>query len=273
MIPAVSAAAGAAASVLGEPVDLEVLKRKPGRRCTWRATGPAGTAIVKAYASRRAPIVAARVAALARGPAQPLVPHLRLLDPETRVVVLDDLPGVPLRDFVIADDLAACRRAGATLAAWHHAWRHLARPLLRAHTVVDELDILRRRASATRRLRDTVIAGAARLTNPWPCSTVVHRDLYEDQLLLDGHAIAMIDVDDAALGPPELDLGNLTAHLELLAHRANSDTDAATTAILDGYRAGAPVSATRLEQCRRLALLRLACIHDLPHLAERANPA
>jgi hypothetical protein len=34
----------------------------------------------------------------------------------------------------------------------------------------------------------------------------VHRDLYEEQVLL-GERVALIDLDDAALGPPELDIG------------------------------------------------------------------
>lgn len=31
-------------------------KEKPGRRCTWWAAGPGGTAVVKAYGSGRAPV-------------------------------------------------------------------------------------------------------------------------------------------------------------------------------------------------------------------------
>src|SRR5204862_293349 len=61
------------AELLGAPVVLEELKYKPDRRRTSRATGPRGSAIVKQYTSERAPTVAARVAALADGPADPAV--------------------------------------------------------------------------------------------------------------------------------------------------------------------------------------------------------
>ena len=49
----------------------------------------------------------------------------------------------------------------------------------------------------------------------------MHRDLYEEQLLA-GERIGLIDLDDAALGPPELDLGNLLGHVELLALSART---------------------------------------------------
>jgi len=53
--------------ILGAPVVLEELKHKPGRRTTSRAVGARRSAIVKVYASERAPIVAARLGALAAG--------------------------------------------------------------------------------------------------------------------------------------------------------------------------------------------------------------
>jgi len=65
--------------LVGEPLRLSVLKHKPGRRLTLRARGPGGSAIVKRYGSDRAPRVAARVAALAGGPAEPLVPEVLLV--------------------------------------------------------------------------------------------------------------------------------------------------------------------------------------------------
>ncbi|MDP8970039.1 MAG: hypothetical protein M3N52_06015, partial [Actinomycetota bacterium] len=52
------------ARVLGQSVSVEVLKDKPGRRRSVRACGPLVIAVAKAYASARAPVVAARVAAL-----------------------------------------------------------------------------------------------------------------------------------------------------------------------------------------------------------------
>jgi hypothetical protein len=104
----------------------------------------------------------------------------------------------------------------------------------------------------------------------WSCRTVVHRDLYEEQVLV-GERIGLIDVDDAALGPPELDLGNLAAHLELLERRIDADLSDPAAAILAGYRSTGPaLDHVLLERCRTLSLLRLACIHGEPALVDAA---
>jgi hypothetical protein len=85
--------------------------------------------------------------------------------------------------------------------------------------------------------------------------------LYEKQVLL-GDDVGLIDLDDSALGPPELDVGNLLSHLELLARRSGRDLGPMGTAFLDGYlTAGASLDAALLTRCRTLSLLRLACLH------------
>jgi aminoglycoside phosphotransferase (APT) family kinase protein len=259
--------------LLGEPLALQELKRKPARRLTLRATGRDGSAIVKLYVSDRARTVAARVGALASGPPEPLVPGVLTVDPGLRLVVLSDLHGAPLRAFAVAGDWRACERAGAVLGAWHRFWRAApAPPPLAWHTARRECELLRARArKASPSIARTVLSLAAPLAEPWPCPTVVHRDLYEEQILL-GDRAALIDLDDAALGPPELDVGNLLAHLELRALRAGSGIDGAGQALLDGYAAaGAVLDPVLLDRCRRLSLLRLVCIHREPRLLEWAE--
>jgi Ser/Thr protein kinase RdoA (MazF antagonist) len=170
---------------------------------------------------------------------------------------------------LLAHDDEACRQAGRALGAWHLFWSGRSPEPLRAHTVQRELAILDRRAeggspSLARAVRSTV----RDLTASWPCTTVVHRDLYEEQLLT-GPRTGLIDLDDAALGPPELDVGNLIAHVELLSLRSGADLSAPAERFLAGYAAGGPALDERLlDRCRRLALLRLACIHDQPELLE-----
>ena len=84
----------------------------------------------------------------------------------------------------------------------------------------------------------------------------------------------MVDLDDAAAGPPELDVGNLIAHLELLGLRGGRSLTNEIDALLDGYAtAGPDLDGTRLDRCRRLTLLRLACIHRLPALVDMATGA
>jgi Ser/Thr protein kinase RdoA (MazF antagonist) len=249
---------------LGEPVSIEVLKDKPGRRVTLRARGPRGSAIAKAYASQRAPTVAARVGALDAGPPEPLVPHVLLLDEALHLVVLSEVPGEPLTAALAGGDGETCARAGRALGAWHAAWLGTPPGAHRPHTAARELEILEARLERTP--APLAAAVRARLTgladSEWGAPTIVHRDLYEEQIMV-GERIGLIDLDDSALGPPELDLGNLLGHLVLLGRRRGSDLRGVTAAFSKGYAgAGPPLDAALLERCRALTLLRLACIHD-----------
>lgn len=256
-------------SLVGSPVFVDELKHKPGRRRTLRARGSRRTAIVKLYQSDRAPVVASRVAALAAGPPEPQVPKVLHVDPARRMLVLSEVDGEPLRTSIVAGDLAACARVGQVLASWHRAWRNTQWDAFRPHIFEDEKRILlAQAATAPPEIAAAVRAGLTALEGAWPCTTVVHRDLYEEQILL-GERVGLIDLDDAALGPPELDLGNLLAHVELLELRAEADFRLAAEALVDGYAAS--LDPALLDRCRKLAILRLACIHRLPELTDRVR--
>lgn len=248
-------------TVVGAPVRLELLKPKPGRRSTYRARGSRRTGIVKLYEPGRARTVAGRVTALGEGPYEPRVPSVWAQTDD--MVVFSEVPGSPLRAAVLAGDEASCRRVGAVLGFWHRYWRDSA-PALPRHSLHRELDLLRedsRHAPAP--ITDAVAFAikAVERDEEWPAATVVHRDLYEEQVRLED-AVGLIDLDDAAVGPPELDVGNLCAHLDFLARRYGRNLDAMQRAFLDGYlSSGAPLNLRLLLTCRSLSLLRLACIH------------
>jgi Ser/Thr protein kinase RdoA (MazF antagonist) len=254
--------------VVGTPFSLMELKRKPGRRRTLRARGPNGTAIVKIYASDRAAVVAGRVASLAAGPREVAVPQVLHVDAERHAVVLSDVPGSPLRQALLDGELRRCRRVGVALGTWHTAWDGAAPDGLRPHTVDRELEILRARAAKASALVARAVEDAlARLADEWEPTTVVHRDLYEEQILI-GRRVGLIDLDDAALGPPELDVGNLLAHIELLELRRGRDLGGGKRALLDGYAVRGPtLDDALLDRCRNLTLLRLACLNDRGLLA------
>jgi aminoglycoside phosphotransferase (APT) family kinase protein len=259
-------------AIVGAPVYLEQLKHKRGRRRTARARGPRGSAIVKVYASGRAAVVARRVESLAVGPEEPLVPTVLHVDPGLRLVVLTDLPGRPLREALLEGDLATCARVGSVLGAWHAAWHGAPPRELDPHTAEREVEILRSRAEAASPPVAWAVEDAlSHLTGKWECTTVVHRDLYEEQVLVEEH-VGLIDLDDAALGPPELDVGNLVAHIELLELRRERDLAAEIRALLDGYaETGPELDGALLDRCRRLTLLRLACLNDDVRLSEAAS--
>lgn len=251
-----------AAPLVGPPGRVEVLKDKPGRRRTVRVHGVNRSVIVKAYASARAPVVAARIRALANSPDALETPQVLLLDEEEAIVVLTEVPGMPLSRAILDDDLGPCWRAGEALGRWHRRWTGNVPDTLSAHSVERELAIIDTRARlAPPEVAAMARSAAHRVSAVWAASTVVHRDLYEEQIMV-GNAIGLIDLDDAAAGPPELDVGNLLAHLSLLGHRHHHDVRPVRTALLAGYRtAGPSLDDSRLHQCERLSAIRLACIH------------
>jgi hypothetical protein len=254
--------------LLGAPLSGEVLKRKEGRRSTWRIRGSHGTAILKWYATDRAPRVAERILALRPGPTGgPLLPTLLFVAPRAHLVVLTEVPGKPLGVAARAGDQVAFHRAGRSLGRWHRGWAGRVPPPLRAHTADRERSILLERAvTRVPELASAVAAAAALMADPWTCSTVVHRDLYEEQILV-GEEVGLIDLDDAAAGPPELDLGNLAGHLDLLALVEGVDSETLVAAFLGGYGA---MDVDLFERCRALTRLRLACIHRRPELLDPA---
>jgi Ser/Thr protein kinase RdoA (MazF antagonist) len=257
---------------VGAPLALDCLKRKPGRRRTYRASGPRGRVIVKFYAKPRAGVVAARLSSIAEGPAEPLIPRVLAVAPNERLVVLSEVPGRTLGASLLAGDPDAAVRAGRALGGWHGAWKAMRPPALRPHTVEREREILEAHLPGlapgpARRIR--VAAAAVRVR--WEPDTVVHRDLYEEQILV-GDRIGLIDLDDLALGPPELDLGNLLAHLDLLEIRSGVPLGRQQAELLAGYGASGPeLDPGRLAACHDLALLRLAAIHGCERLLARLS--
>jgi aminoglycoside phosphotransferase (APT) family kinase protein len=252
---------------VGAPAAFEELKHKPGCRLTLRARGPRGSAIVKLYRSDRAPLVAERIAALADGLREPEVPAVLAADADHRVLVLSDFAGTPLREAILEHDLPECRRAGAAIARWHDAWASRKPSVLEEHPIEAELTALVDRAAlASREICERVAAALHSVCDPWEPATVVHRNLHEEQILLGDRVVGLIDVDEVALGPAELDMGNLVAHVDLLELRSEHDLFEPTAALLEGYATMGTLDPGLLERCRTLSRLRLACVHDEPRL-------
>jgi aminoglycoside phosphotransferase (APT) family kinase protein len=97
---------------------------------------------------------------------------------------------------------------------------------------------------------------------------LLHRDFHPGQILFsrDSAGIGVLDWDDAALGEPELDLGNLEAHLFLddLQRRGSiGSAPRLAEALRAGYLAQGDINFTHLATYRRAALLRLATLERL----------
>jgi hypothetical protein len=258
--------------IVGAPVELEQLANRPGLRRTLRASGPVRTAIVRLYTSNRAATVADRVGALDAVPPGVALPRLLLSDPVLHMVVVSEVPGEPLTGAILDGDVAASRCAAAAIGSWHRSWQGHAPEALCHHGADRELAMLHKCADAVPPgLADAVRAAAEDLGEPWTCSTVVHRDLTDARILM-GERVGLIGLDYAAIGPPELDIGNLLAHVDLLSLRTGRDMAQTREEIVLGYEGfGNKLDDELLDRCRRLARLRLACVHAEPRLTHRPN--
>lgn len=94
--------------------------------------------------------------------------------------------------------------------------------VVKHHTVDDEIEAAERWLRAARRYArvptqaSELLEHARRqLTGTAVEPVLVHRDLHDKQLLVDGTSIVVLDLDTMALGEAALDLANLLVHLEL----------------------------------------------------------
>lgn len=96
-------------------------------------------------------------------------------------------------------------------------------------------------------------------------SVLIHGDLHDKNVFLDGDRVGFIDLDSVRVGHPAEDLGNLAAHLVLRAIQADLQAPSpleATTDLLRGYRqAGGVVSTSDVVALGAQTLLRLACVY------------
>ncbi len=94
---------------------------------------------------------------------------------------------------------------------------------------------------------------------------VSHRDLHDGQLLISDEIATILDVDTLALAEPELDLGNLLAHLDW---NGLIRGEPRWRELADPFVAGycevvaRSIDWDRLDWYRAAAALRLACVHS-----------
>jgi hypothetical protein len=229
-----------------------VLRHVEGRRVTLAVEADGDTvALLKVFKSPRARGGHRRLTIL-EDRLGGLVPTPLAVDLSGHVQVVSWQPG---RVYDTLDDAAFVDRAGAVgaaLAALHGCGAELDR----AWTVTDELHQLQRRATAA----SSGIAAELATAPLVPA----HRDCHPRQVVVADGSIRWIDMDDAAMAPAALDVGNFTAHLlrEAIVHgRGMAVARAARAQFLAGYGT-VPVGTDRWEQ---LALLRLVGLAESRH--------
>ncbi len=105
----------------------------------------------------------------------------------------------------------------------------------RNHSIADELRILHERLPAVidqnrqwrkriQNLLHTCDCLGATLADPQPCG--IHRDFYQDQVIIDDERVFLIDFDLYCNGDPALDIGNFIAHITEQSLRCLGDANA-----------------------------------------------
>jgi aminoglycoside phosphotransferase (APT) family kinase protein len=178
--------------------------------------------------------------------------HLRLARPllyQERASALwqEAVPGTPLEEMAKSRlGCALAGQVGKALAALHGARVEGLAPLdPRAHVqrmaeIVSAVETLL--PGIARRARCVVDALAADLPQGSGRPATLHGDLHLNNIIVHAGRVALVDLDDACVGPPELELGSFVAGLmyRALLHGAESMAQDVIADFLDGYRAVAP---------------------------------
>lgn len=267
------------AEALGTPLRItgvEVLRHKPGRRCLFRYRLELGDGVrsvyAKTYASDRGPGVLAALRALysvTKRSGGPRVPAPMAYVEPYRLLVIGEVRGGPAEPELANGDEALAVRIAEALHRLHRSGAQLPRH----HDLEDELAPLGMRRTGIVEamphlavLADACLARAHRgAEHAWSWRRLpVHRDCYADQVVT-GPDIGLVDLDDAAMSEPAVDVANFAAHLRLSALRSPRRAPAlgrSRSAFLAAYRHLDPDLDPGLVQfLEGTTLLRLADIH------------
>ena len=240
----------------------EVLRHVRGRRITASATTDDGRpVVVKLFHGPRARGNHRRLQALHDAGLGDTVPVSLGHDDTGRIGLVGYRPGTVLDQVEDRDFVGSCQRAGTALAALHRSGATLDREW----TLDDELAQLRNRAPGS--IAELVLDVIDRFGAPSPTAIVPsHRDCHPRQLVVAGLGVHWIDLDDAAMAVPGLDVGNMLAHLSrehLLGRRPRALTDAARAAFREAYEWSH--GEAELRRWEVLSLARLAGLAESRH--------
>ncbi|MFM6848411.1 MAG: phosphotransferase enzyme family protein, partial [Terrabacter sp.] len=236
----------------------------PWRRIAVLAQLGGATVVVKVFASPRARGNARRLLALAGTEVAGIVPAVVGCDHSGHVLA------VTYRDGTIPDHLPDSAYAahfadvGRALRALHDSGADLDREwgcdeevaqLIRRH-VPETAELVHRLEASTQWLRGAPVVPS-------------HRDFHPRQVVVTpAGGIALIDLDDAAMAPRGLDVGNMVGHLvreRVTGRRPAAVVEAATAAFLEGYGTSEDLDETSVHAWTTLSLVRLAALAETRH--------
>jgi aminoglycoside phosphotransferase (APT) family kinase protein len=200
---------------------------------------------------------------------------------EDRLLVTREVPGRSLEALLgdpARDLVAVLDRVGEALTGLHEVEPRMLAPdsseAFGPHGSHEESLVLR--AAGTRidaapfeealraRFQEALETTIVRLgDDPSPNPCLLHRDLHPAQIVPTETGVMLLDTDEAAFGEPELDVGNLAAHLTLEAIRRSAGSDDGSVwvaALASGYSRERALRGERFGLYTASALLRLASL-------------
>lgn len=245
---------------------------RPGRRATVRLGYGEKPRYAKVLRPARASAPRERtraVTAALKGRADPGIPEMVEADLAAGVLIFREAPGRSLHDRLTAGPpvpLSILEAVAGSLARLHDvSGRSLPAgddPIgldeyvrLASETFPEEADHLRAALREVEGLPRPASSG-----NP-----LVHGDLHDRNVLLDGERVTLLDLDMAHAGDPAGDVGNLAGHLVLRALQAGRGLAAgrgdADRLIRSYRRAGGSIEDPSVRFVGARTLLRLACLY------------
>ena len=250
-----------------------LVAHRPEKRAVLRQRAPRATTYVKVVRPSRLAATAAAARLTVPGVA---TPQVLAVDEELGTVTCTELPGRTLFDLLSDPTLTDgwIEKVGYAVG---RAVRRLHQTTvttdLPSHDAAAELAVARRWAALAadhRLLGDRADAvhhllaeAEEELRGGTAPAVLLHRDLHDKQLLIDGLEVGMLDFDLAAFGDPALDLANLLTHLDLRARQGRCSTDRAArcaTAVQAGY-GPVPEDWRRLAGYQLATRARLTCVY------------
>lgn len=238
---------------------VEVLRHLPGRRVATLIRTRERLIVLKLFASPRGRGNHRRLCTLASTTAAPRLPTPIAASRDGHSTTLTFQPGTPMPQLPDDDFVAGSADAGDALRQLHASGAILDR----AWTVHDELRQLAETAGTTTRQTIDRVIMSCRL-GPSDQLVPSHRDYYAAQIVRCHDCTRLIDLDDAAMAPPALDVANFVAHLDkdqVDGSRRASIVAAARRAFLDAYGR----QPDDLRSWHRLSLARLVALAETRH--------
>jgi Ser/Thr protein kinase RdoA (MazF antagonist) len=220
--------------------------------------------VLKVFASPRARGNDRRLRLLADGRVASIVPASLGTDRQGHVHLVSYHDGRELVELTDDDFPASCRRVGVALRRLHDCGAVLDRSWGWAE---ESAQLERQALPSTRAAVEQLLDGAGDIDGTdWVCA---HRDCHPGQVIVEpSGAVRWIDLDDCAMAPRALDVGNMVAHLRrenLRGARAVEVAAAAERQFLIGYQAASPIPLADLDRWIDVAMLRLAALAATRH--------